>query len=137
MVAPTSNDPHPASPLSQSVELTEDDHSHPANTSPNSQRDARNGQSGGAWSTTPRGRRSRSQLSVGGSVGKRSGTPAAEYLRWAGPESPYSPTKSFEQIGSQGQDEADLDFELHGDSMDDEGFEGLENVQMLCSPGIC
>ncbi|KAG5219883.1 coiled-coil protein [Salix suchowensis] len=63
---------------------------------------------GETWNTTPRGKRSRSQLSVGGSIGKRSGTPAAEYLRWNGPESPYSPTKSFEHIGAQDDEELDL-----------------------------
>ncbi|KAH7913300.1 hypothetical protein BJ138DRAFT_1124484 [Hygrophoropsis aurantiaca] len=122
----------PTSPMSQSAELTDDDHRHMVESSPQSQRSGRSSRNGGAFSTTPRGTRSRSQLSVRGSVGKRSGTPAAEYLRWAGPESPYSPTKSFEQILSQGQDEDDLEFELHGDSMLDDAFEGLENVRACC-----
>ncbi|EGO03686.1 hypothetical protein SERLA73DRAFT_165305 [Serpula lacrymans var. lacrymans S7.3] len=135
LVGTPANDLNPApsmSPMSQSAELTDDDHRQLVDSSPQSQRSGRTGRNGGAFSTTPRGQRSRSQLSVGGSVGKRSGTPAAEYLRWAGPESPYSPTKSFEQIMGQGHDEEDLDFELHGESMDDDGFEGLENVRACC-----
>ncbi|KAI0300157.1 hypothetical protein B0F90DRAFT_1630116 [Multifurca ochricompacta] len=88
--------------------------------------------SGDTWGTTPRGQRSTSQLSMGGSIGKRSGTPAAEYLRYAGPEGPYSPTKSFEQVqGGVGEDE-ELDFELHDESMSENGFEGLENVRACC-----
>jgi hypothetical protein len=98
--------------------------------SPQSQRSTRSVQKSDMWSTTPRGQRSRSQLSVVGSVGKRSGTPALEYLRWNGPESPYSPSKSF--IDVPGGMEEDLDFELHGDSLSDEGFEGLENVRACC-----
>ncbi len=86
--------------------------------------------SGDPWGTTSRGQRSTSQLSVGGSIGKRSGTPAAEYLRYPGPEGPYSPTKSFEQSGVG--EEGDLDFELHNHSMSDHGFEGLENVRACC-----
>ncbi|KAH8996727.1 hypothetical protein EDB92DRAFT_1933646 [Lactarius akahatsu] len=85
--------------------------------------------SGDTWGTTSRGQRSTSQLSIGGSIGKRSGTPAAEYLRYPGPEGPYSPTKSFEQGGVG---EEDLDFELHDGSMSDNGFEGLENVRACC-----
>lgn len=85
---------------------------------------------GDTWNTTPRGQRSRSQLSVGGSLGKRSGTPAIEYLRWNGPESPYSPSRSFVDV--PGHDDEDLDFELHGDSMEEPGFEGLENVRACC-----
>jgi hypothetical protein len=89
---------------------------------------------GGTWTapSTPRGQRSRSQVSVGGSLGKRSGTPAAEYLRWAGPESPYSPSKSFDQVLPHDLDE--LDFELHaeGGGMSEDGFEGLENVRACC-----
>jgi hypothetical protein len=83
------------------------------------------------WSTTPRGQRSRSQISVSRSASKRSGTPALEYLRWRnGPESPYSPEKSF--INVPDHDPEDLDFELHRDSHFDEGFEGLENVRACC-----
>lgn len=80
--------------------------------------------------TTPRGAKSRSQLSFG-SIGKRSGTPALEYLRYGGPESPFSPSKSFEHVMAVGDDD-DLDFELHGDSFSDEVFEGMENVRACC-----
>lgn len=88
--------------------------------------------SGDNWGTRPRGERSTSQLSAGGSIGKRSGTPAAEYLRYPGPDGPYSPTKSFEhvQVGAAG--DADMDFELHEETMSDHGFEGLENVRACC-----
>ena len=84
------------------------------------------------WSTTPRGgQRSRSQISISRSASKRSGTPALEYLRWRnGPESPYSPDKSFVNVPDH--DPEDLDFELHRDSHFDEGFEGLENVRACC-----
>jgi hypothetical protein len=121
------------SPMSESAELTDDDHRHLVDTSPQSQRSGRSSRNGGAFNTTPRGTtRSRSQLSVRGSVGKRSGTPAAEYLRWAAPESPYSPTRSFERVASHGQDDEELEFELHDRSQSDDGFEGLENVRACC-----
>ncbi|KAI6043981.1 hypothetical protein EDC04DRAFT_2562205 [Pisolithus marmoratus] len=120
------------SPMSHAAELTDDDHRQIADSSPQSQRSGRSSHNGGAFSTTPRGKRSRSQLSVRGSVGKRSGTPAAEYLRWAAPESPYSPSRSFEQVAGNNQNDADLDFELHADTKSDEGFEGLENVRACC-----
>lgn len=123
----------PTSPMSQSAEFTDDDHRHLVESSPQSQRSDRSSHNGGAFSTTPRGKRSRSQLSVRGSLGKRAGTPAAEYLRWAAPESPYSPTRSFEQVLSgNAQDEEELEFELHGESQSDDGFEGLENVRACC-----
>lgn len=84
------------------------------------------------WSTTPRVQRSRSLLSQG-SIGKRSGTPAVEYMkRWNGPESPYSPSRSFEHVEAQDDDDDDnLDFELHESG--DGGFEGLENVRACCN----
>jgi hypothetical protein len=115
------------SPASHNDFFADDERMH---ASPQSQRSTRSVQKSDMWSTTPRGQRSRSQLSVVGSVGKRSGTPALEYLRWNGPESPYSPSKSF--IDVPGGMEEDLDFELHGDSLSDEGFEGLENVRACC-----
>jgi hypothetical protein len=119
--------PHgPESPSSGHGEFLDDTHRQ-NQLSPKSQGSPR----GNSFSTTPRGRRNHSQLSVGGSIGKRSGTAAAEYLRWAGPESPYSPTKSFEHIGGH-RNEEDLDFELNVDSKSDEGFEGLENVRACC-----
>jgi hypothetical protein len=103
----------------------------PITPSPQSQRSTRSARNDQSWSTTPRGQRSRSQLSVVGSIGKRSGTPAAEYLRWNGPESPYSPTKSFELVPPR-PDEDDLDFEVHGGGRYNDGFEGLENVRACC-----
>ncbi|KAM6503344.1 coiled-coil protein [Amanita muscaria] len=118
------------SPASYHDYITDDERTG-LHTSPQSQRSTRSVHKGDTWSTTPRGQRSRSQLSVGGSVGKRSGTPALEYLRWNGPDSPYSPSKSFVDVAGD-QDEEDLDFELHGDSLIDDGFEGLENVRACC-----
>ena len=85
----------------------------------------------GTWTTTPRGQRSRSQVSIGRSASKRPGTPATEYLRWTnGPETPYSPDKSFVNVPDH--DPEELDFELHGDSPFNQGFEGLENVRACC-----
>ncbi|PPQ80542.1 hypothetical protein CVT25_001575 [Psilocybe cyanescens] len=98
--------------------------------SPQSQRSTRSAVAGETWNSTPRGQRSRSQVSVGGSVGKRSGTPALEYLRWNAPESPYSPDRSFVDVPAQDPDE--LDFELHDETLSDEGYEGLENVRACC-----
>ena len=121
-----------SSPMTHAADFTDDDHRQMADSSPQSQRSDRSSHNGGAFSTTPKGKRSRSQLSVRGSVGKRSGTPAAEYLRWAAPESPYSPSRSFEQVGNNSQEDAELDFELHGESKSDEGYEGLENVRACC-----
>ncbi|KAF5379179.1 hypothetical protein D9615_005980 [Tricholomella constricta] len=118
----------PRSPISQ--EFTDDERRPRQASSPQSQRSARSVQAADTWNTTPRGQRSRSQLSTRGSIGKRSGTPAAEYLRWNGPESPYSPTRSFVDVAHH--DEEDLDFELHGDTMSDDGYEGLENVRACC-----
>ncbi|KAI0002585.1 hypothetical protein BJV74DRAFT_882197 [Russula compacta] len=100
--------------------------------SPQSFRSGRSLQvSGDTWGTS-RGQRSTSQLSAGGSIGKRSGTPAAEYLRYPGPDGPYSPTKSSEHVRVDVGGDGDLDFELHEESMSDHGFEGLENVRACC-----
>ena len=92
------------------------------------------------WSmanVTPRGtrRRSRSRVSMAGSVGKRAGTPAAEYLRWS--EAPGSPTGMHGTDLAHGNkstedDSADLDFEINEALSDQEGFEGLENVRACC-----
>lgn len=118
--------------------ITDDDREHRRQrllSSPQSYRSSRRTNTGDTWNSTPRGKRSRSQLSVNkGSVGKRSGTPALEYLRWNGPapESPYSPTKSFVDVEEHEDDEDDLDFELHDETMSDGGFEGLENVRACC-----
>ncbi|KAH9917659.1 uncharacterized protein BXZ73DRAFT_53318 [Epithele typhae] len=123
----------PMSPMSANGDLPEE---YNANlmSSPESQRSTRTnrnsrpGLNGDTWNTTPRGQRSRSQISLGGSMGKRSGTPAAEYLRWA--EAPSSPSKEYEHVPG-GPDDDDADFELHDDTLD-EGFEGLENVRACC-----
>ena len=87
------------------TEFTDDDHCH-LDSSPQSQRSGRSSHNGGTFSTTPKGKQSRSQHSVRGSVGKHSGMPAAEYL--------------------------DLDFELHRESKSDEEYEGLENICTCC-----
>ncbi|KAI8976653.1 hypothetical protein BD414DRAFT_539198 [Trametes punicea] len=126
----------PMSPISVNGELPDEDHRYQPNmvSSPESQRSTRTGRtglSGESWNVTPRGQRSRSQISLGGSMGKRSGTPAAEYLRWTHQEPPTSPSKDFEHIPG-GQDDEDLDFELHDDTLSDGGFEGLENVRACC-----
>ncbi|KAF5366134.1 hypothetical protein D9757_010926 [Collybiopsis confluens] len=121
----------PDSPISGEDYFPEDERLLALNSSPQSQRSGRSHQNETPFNTTPRGKRSRSQMSVGGSVGRRAGTPAAEYLRWNGPESPYSPTKSFVDVPALDDDD-ELDFELHGDSLSDEGFEGLENVRACC-----
>jgi len=118
----------PISPMSEGFTSIERP---PITPSPQTRRTAQSTRNDQSWNTTPRGQRNRSQLSVVGSIGKRSGTPAAEYLRWNGPESPYSPSKSFERVTAV-PDEDDLDFRLHGDGRHDEGFEGLENVRACC-----
>lgn len=123
----------PDSPISGEAFLPDDDQHLAVNSSPRSQRTGRSLRNEPPFNTTPRGKRSRSQISMGGgSIGRRSGTPAAEYLRWNGPESPYSPTKSFVDVPAHDEDEEDLEFELHGDSLSDDGFEGLENVRACC-----
>ncbi|KAG8947008.1 hypothetical protein FRC03_001229 [Tulasnella sp. 419] len=89
-----------------------------------------------SYSITPRAMRSQTQLSHHGSIGKRPGTPAAEYLRWA--EDPQSPRsiRSYRQEQSNNEGPEDFDpadpaeevtFELN-----DNGFEGLENVRACC-----
>lgn len=125
----------PNSPMSVEERLPEDDHTNggPVYASPQSQRSmrtTRTGVSSDSFNITPRGQRSQSQLSLGGSMGKRSGTPAAEYLRWSTLDpTPNSPSKSFEHIPAN---EGELDFELHDETLSDEGFEGLENVRACC-----
>jgi hypothetical protein len=121
----------PSSPMS--ADEMEDGRYRPTGPgSPESRRSARK-----SLNTTPRGRRSASQLSMGGSVGKRSGTPAMEYMRWSERDvgSPYSPTpdRSFEHVGDDLGDDEDLDFELNEDEVgSDGGYEGLENVRACC-----
>lgn len=120
--------------MSLHADLADSDGQRPsAFASPQSQRSVRTSRTGisvDSWTSTPRGRRSQSQLSTHASMGKRSGTPAAEYLRYGGAEGPYSPSKDFEHIPSQ--EEGDLSFELHDGTLSDEGYEGLENVRACC-----
>lgn len=89
--------------------------------------------------TTPKAFRSQSQTPSASSVGKRAGTPAAEYMRWNPPES-QSPTKSIRAYQQHAQDDS-FDFENvdHDDYDDgfiptevDPEFEGLENVRACC-----
>lgn len=135
---PNGTNPGPStfSPMTGHAGLPSEDNQHEYHNpqllaSPRSFRSGRSlHTSGDTWVTTSRGQRSTSQLSIGGSIGKRSGTPAAEYLRYPGPEGPYSPTKSSEQSGFG--EEPNLDFELHDETMSDNGFEGLENVRACC-----
>jgi Meiotic cell cortex C-terminal pleckstrin homology len=120
------------SPMSATSELPDEENQPNLMTSPKSRRSGRSGGtgfSGDSWNNTPKGQRSQSQISLRGSMGKRSGTPAAEYLRWAERGGPYSPTRSYERVGQQ---DDELDFELHDGNMSDGGFEGLENVRACC-----
>lgn len=131
ITSPTNNTILPPTP--GSAEHTDDDRRQLQRpmTTPPGQRSPRSPTKQGTWSTTPRGQRSRSQISISRSASKRSGTPALEYLRWNNtPESPYSPDKSFVNVPDH--DPEELDFELHGDPHFDEGFEGLENVRACC-----
>lgn len=129
------DDDAPFSPILIGSDLADERNQHALIASPHSHRSGRSAatvlSSGGdSYNNTPKGQRGRSQVSLRGSVGKRSGTPAAEYLRWAEREPPYSPSKSYEHVG--GEEEEDLDFELHEETMSDGGFEGLENVRACC-----
>ena len=131
---PGADDDAPLSPMLIGSDLADERNQHALMASPHSHRSGRSAgtvlSSGGdSFNNTPKGH-GRSQVSLRGSVGKRSGTPAAEYLRWSERESPYSPSKSYEHVG--GEDEEDLDFELHEETMSDGGFEGLENVRACC-----
>jgi len=125
----------PLSPMSIGSDLADERNQHAFMASPHSHRSGRSAgtvlSSGGdSFNNTPKGQHGRSQVSLRGSIGKRSGTPAAEYLRWTEREAPYSPSKSYEHVGDE--DEDDLDFELHEETMSDGGFEGLENVRACC-----
>jgi len=132
---PGANDDAPLSPMFVGSDLADERNQQVLMTSPHSHRSGRSAgtvlSSGGdSFNNTPKGQRGHSQVSLRGSVGKRSGTPAAEYLRWTERETPYSPSKSYEHVG--GEDEEHLDFELHEETMSDGGFEGLENVRACC-----
>ncbi|KDQ07330.1 hypothetical protein BOTBODRAFT_610523 [Botryobasidium botryosum FD-172 SS1] len=96
-----------------------------------------------SWNITPRALRSQTQLSANpgsSSVGKRIGTPAAEYIRWAGQDA-QSPTKSIKSLpryGAQASFDDDGDYENveHQDGdlelHEDDAYEGLENVRACC-----
>ncbi|CAL1699777.1 unnamed protein product [Somion occarium] len=116
VASPSNGTALPNSPMSMEARLADDDNNNGSNITD-------------SFNVTPRGQRSQSQLSLGGSMGKRSGTPAAEYLRWSTLDGPNSPTKSFEHIPSN---DGELDFELHDETLSDGGFEGLENVRACC-----
>jgi len=133
-MTPGADDDAPLSPMSIGSDLADERNQQVIMASPHSHRSGRSAgtmlSSGGdSYNNTPKGQRGHSQVSLRSSVGKRSGTPAAEYLKWTERETPYSPSKSYEHIG---EDEDDLDFELHGETMSDGGFEGLENVRACC-----
>jgi hypothetical protein len=111
-----------------------------------SPRSVRSDRSVDSWNITPRADRgAQAALTASGSLGKRPGTPAAEYLRlgsYMGPGS-QSPTKSIRSLAGRRQDmslyddEGDYEnveelangeFEVH----EDDEFEGLENVRACC-----
>lgn len=97
-----------------------------ATGSPESQRNVRY-----SMNATPRGRRSASALSMRSSIGKRAGTPAAEFLRWSERDTPVSPEKTFDESRDE-EEEEDLDFEFNDETLSDGGFDGLENVRACC-----
>lgn len=86
--------------------------------------------------TTPKAFRNPSQTPSSQSVGKRAGTPAAEYMRWN--SEAQSPTKSTRAYQQQSHDETSfdhMDYDQDDDGfipIDDPGFEGLENVRACC-----
>ena len=134
-IPPGADDDAPFSPMFVGSDLADERNQQVLMASPHSHRSGRSAgtvlSSGGdSFNNTPKGQRGHSQVSLRGSVGKRSGTPAAEYLRWTEREPPYSPSKSYEHV--DGEDEENLDFELHEETMSDGGFEGLENVRACC-----
>lgn len=134
-MSPGADDGTPFSPMSMGSDLADERNQQVLMASPHSHR---SGRSAGTmlssgedyFNNTPKGQRGHSQVSLRSSVGKRSGTPAAEYLRWSEREAPYSPNKSYEHVG--GEDEEDFDFELNEETLSDGGFEGLENVRACC-----
>ena len=134
-MSPGADDDAHFSPMSIGSDFPDERNQQALMTSPHSHRSGRSAgtvlSSGGdSFNNTPKGQHGRSQVSLRSSVGKRSGTPAAEYLRWTEREAPYSPSRSYEHVG--GEDEEDLDFELHEETMSDGCFEGLENVRACC-----
>jgi len=136
-VAPVPGSRAPLSPTSSThprLSPPEAPHRKETTESPHSQRSGRSANSGPTgenWNATPRAQRSLSRLSTYPvSIGKRAGTPAAEYLRWNG--EPGSPSSAYHQVlDKMGYDE-DLDFQVHTHDPEAEGFEGLENVRACC-----
>ncbi|KAG8882348.1 hypothetical protein FRB97_008362 [Tulasnella sp. 331] len=123
----------PASPMRHRKFSTEVGSNGTYMTSPQSVRSVHSGHS---YSITPRAMKSQTQLSHQGSLGKRPGTAAAEYLRWA--EDAHSPTRSIRSYRQahpptaddddyENVDAAEESFELH-----DEPFEAMENVRACC-----
>ena len=89
--------------------------------SPRSQRSGGSALTVDSWTATQRGGATRSLSRMSnpyGSVGKRSGTAAAEFMRW---DAPASPTP-------QQADEA-ADFHLHDN---EDAYDGLDNVRACC-----
>lgn len=121
LMSPANQTIVPRSPPSSNGHLDADTVRHRVDSSPMSTRSRRSHRHMDSFNTTPRGTRSRSQMSMG----KRSTTPAMEYLRW----NPESPSKSYEYVQDNNDD--DLDFELHGEDAE-ESFEGLANVRACC-----
>ena len=120
-----------------------------AAASPASVRSALSNESIDSWNLTPRPRFGNSHLSPT-SIGRRAGTPAAEYLRTyseqhhqAHPDA-HSPTRAPRSLQQRFEDALDLnddddfenvdpnaggaDFEINLDG----GYEGLENVRACC-----
>lgn len=98
--------------------------------SPRSQRSARSAYSAltvDSWSVPTKGlQRSQSRVSNQyGSIGKRAGTPAAEYLKWDRPTTPAYDHPDGPSYTS------DLDFHIHDDD-NDAAYDGLENVRACC-----
>lgn len=119
-------------------------------SSPGSVRTAASNESMDSWNLTPRAR-AVTHLSPA-SVGRRSGTPAAEYMRtystepfnrgYTDQQSPTYVTRSLQQrfedaLANNDEDDfenvdsqsiANGDFEIHPD----EGYDGIENVRACC-----
>lgn len=114
----------PLSPTSsnQPRALNEENTGRKFETSPRSQRSVYSALPPESPNSTPKVQRSVSRMSNPyGSVGKRSGTAAAEFLKWNEP--PTSPTPMQDTV-------QDVDFHIHDDH--DAAYDGLENVRACC-----
>lgn len=117
--------------------------------SPASVRSALSNESMGSWNLTPRARGGNMHLSPT-SVGRRAGTPAAEYLRTyseqnyrAYPDA-QSPTRASRSLQQRFEDALDYNDDDEFENVDpnsagtdfemniDGGYEGLENVRACC-----